>query len=280
MSRSPVRAGFTLVEVVVSIAVIGVLAALLLPAVQRSREAARRAQCQNNLRQIGIALHAYHATYRVFPPGWINPMGWSWSTQILPELDQAALFGALQVTDGTMQPPDSGTELDVPLAAFVCPSDLGPERNPFYSSDFVTGYHKSNYPAVNGDGNSIQQIPGLLTGTFGANSRIGLKNLLDGSSSTAIVGERRLTDLYRGAIWMRSTNQFGTFIMSSAAVGTIGSTVTINSYDARIIGFGSAHPGGGHFLFGDGAVTFVSDAIDPYVGRRIANRNDGQPTGL
>src|SRR4051812_6730319 len=93
------KRGFTLIELLVVIAIIAVLIALLLPAVQQAREAARRSQCKNNLKQIGLALHNYHDTANTLPPGWIgDPTGsnagnrWGWGTMILPYLDQAPLY--------------------------------------------------------------------------------------------------------------------------------------------------------------------------------------------
>src|SRR6266487_2467467 len=96
------RLGFTLIELLVVIAIIAVLVALLLPAVQQAREAARRSQCRNNLKQIGLALHDYHSTHNVFPPGYVagaaypaTSNGWSWCAQLLPYLDQASLYHSI-----------------------------------------------------------------------------------------------------------------------------------------------------------------------------------------
>ncbi|QDU39540.1 Type II secretion system protein G precursor [Maioricimonas rarisocia] len=146
------RRGFTLIELLVVIAIIAILIALLLPAVQQAREAARRTQCKNNLKQLALALHNYHDTYRVFPPGAVlpstpnitwpppnpnNPMartaGWTWSMYIMPMVDQAPLYNAtvstydlmgLAVNDPAVLP-----QLQRPLAAFRCPSDTGPDIN-------------------------------------------------------------------------------------------------------------------------------------------------------
>ncbi len=165
------RTGFTLVELLVVIAIIGILIALLLPAVQAAREAARRAQCTNNLKQIGVALHNYHDTYKCFAPGYIcepygRPSGtpnsqWAWGAFILPFLEQGALADQLQVGDiplcDALTPGGVYDRLAVmqnPLPAFCCPSDLGPlvhkGNDPLQDRNNVwQNVAKSNYVGVN-----------------------------------------------------------------------------------------------------------------------------------
>src|SRR6185437_888225 len=125
------RAGFTLIELLVVIAIIAVLIALLLPAVQAARESARRAGCQNNLKQIGLAMHNYHSTHDVFPMGyvaWTNAdlnatsPGWGWGTAILPTMEQGALYNAANLN----LPIEDPTNLTVRLTAlgvYTCPTD-------------------------------------------------------------------------------------------------------------------------------------------------------------
>src|SRR5437879_3863735 len=124
------RRGFTLIELLVVIAVIAVLTALLLPAVQQAREAARRAQCRNNLKQLGIAFHNYHGCFNVFPPGYVSGAtypattnGWSWCAQLLPQLDQTPLYNSLNFSAPIESPanlPGAATS----LSFLLCPSDL------------------------------------------------------------------------------------------------------------------------------------------------------------
>ena len=132
------KRGFTLVELLVVIAIIGVLVALLLPAVQSAREAARRMQCVNNLKQLGVATHNYHDTYLTFPSGFIrtsNAQGWGWGALTLPFIEQGPLHDRLQVTRANLDaviaspPPDLAELVQTSLAAFHCPSDTGFDAN-------------------------------------------------------------------------------------------------------------------------------------------------------
>src|SRR5579871_1213290 len=135
------RRGFTLIELLVVIAIIAILIALLVPAVQKVREAASRLQCQNNLKQIGLAMHGYNDTYKKLPQGWLNVRGtgnpspgWSWSIVILPFIEQAPLYN--QINPDVTTPggaPTNGavfTLLQSPIAIYRCPSDSGPQQNP------------------------------------------------------------------------------------------------------------------------------------------------------
>lgn len=204
--------GFTLIELLVVIAVVGVLVALLLPAVQQAREAARRTQCRNNLKQIGLALHNYHETANVFPPGWVYDSQrlaanmptncWGWSALVLPHLDQVSLYNKLNFDEGFRGGLDDAGNNSVTgkvgleatlLTVFLCPSDIGPDhvRSGTGGTGLVMDYgSRSNYPGVNG-GLLLDFLP--LTdhgGAFGENSRRSLRDMTDGSSNCVIVGER------------------------------------------------------------------------------------------
>lgn len=126
------RNGLVLIEVVVIVCSLLLLFSVMAPAVLAAREAARRSQCKNNLHQIGLAIHNYHDTFKVFPPGWIpddpaetstRPSRWAWGAMILPWLDQRPLYGQLQVKDGKAVPPIAGSKLDQSLPVFHCVSD-------------------------------------------------------------------------------------------------------------------------------------------------------------
>jgi prepilin-type processing-associated H-X9-DG protein len=196
----------------VVMAIIGVLMAILLPAVQHLRENARQMQCRNNLKQIGLALHNYHGTARTFPPGWVYDSSrvpgraptncWGWSAMTLPLLDQMALYNELDMSAGFSGGLDaSGNNSNsgftgpeaAKLSVFRCPSDVGSDQ--VLSGNGGPGFGmtyggRSNYPGVNG-GLLLDFMP--LTdhgGTFGENSRRGLHDMTDGSSNSFIVGER------------------------------------------------------------------------------------------
>ena len=206
------KRGFTLIELLVVIAIIAILIALLLPAVQQAREAARRSQCKNNLKQIGLALHNYHDTHRVFPPGFVREYGsatanddtatdasrqgnWAWGAFILPFVDQAALFNLLEVGPTTcaeaMADATKRALLLQPLDAYRCPSDPNDGRSPHsFRDDSGTDYSPamalSNYVAANHQDNTRRSN----TGIFGMDSNVKFRDVIDGTSNTLLVGER------------------------------------------------------------------------------------------
>ncbi len=213
--------GFTLVELLVVIAIIGILIALLLPAVQAAREAARRITCTNNLKQIGIALHVYHDMARRFPAGWTGydatsgahavngSTGWGWASSILAQMENAAfsedmLHEDLLISDGSGAITDPNkVARETALPGFRCPSDNGKSTSPIAGMDIAT----SNYVGVFGGYDPNNPNPALQTtllqelqispphqakgtGTFYHNSRVAIRDMRDGTTNTLIVGER------------------------------------------------------------------------------------------
>ncbi|MGQ0634756.1 MAG: DUF1559 family PulG-like putative transporter [Planctomycetaceae bacterium] len=203
MSRH--RRGFTLIELLVVIAIIAVLIALLLPAVQQAREAARRTQCKNNLKQIGLALHNYVDTHGVLPnanliPTATLPQTWGWMTMILPFVDQAPLFSSLNPGPVTLPQAASTAAgvalLQTSLAVYQCPTDIGPNPNttrPFTNIlDPVSGQPvsmgKSNY--VGNAGNRGFERNGLIEEETSAPGCARFRDCTDGLSNTFLAGEK------------------------------------------------------------------------------------------
>lgn len=221
------RRAFTLVELLVVIAIIGILIALLLPAVQAAREAARRSQCLNNLKQIGIALHNYHDIHKCFPPGYQgdprnNPsgcgtvdcpgtattgLGWGWATFILPFQEQKSLYDELWVTRGQVVcSTPTGTQLALAtsggrdqsalqktiLSAYICPSATDPDLN--YGRDYANNseYGKSNYKGVCGvDWSGINTSTGYaaIFRNIYVHGCARMRDVRDGTTNSLAVGE-------------------------------------------------------------------------------------------
>jgi prepilin-type N-terminal cleavage/methylation domain-containing protein/prepilin-type processing-associated H-X9-DG protein len=189
MNRSRHR-GFTLIELLVVIAIIGVLVALLLPAVQAAREAARRSQCVNNLKQIGLALHNYHSTHDSFPVGqtqnlagpvnYLGWMGWSIHAQILPNLEQQPLYNSINfnaISDGYTYGPLNTTAANRIVSVFLCPSDAKTPRNG------VNNYSGSIGPTY---GN---QTTTQTTGAFAFYLNTSFRDFTDGTANTVTFAE-------------------------------------------------------------------------------------------
>ena len=219
-AHTPARAGFTLIELLVVIAIIAILIALLLPAVQQAREAARRTQCKNNLKQLGLALHNYESTYNVLPPGWVASQGltypagggnsttgtdghgsWGWAALVLPYIDQAPLFNSLQVGIEIRTALDDSTKLALMqqvYPAFRCNSDTAPatnERRQFtgfagtvrrLSTSNYVGWNSGTYGWLPGDTAGSESRKGFFT----MNSNTRFRDATDGLSNSLLVGER------------------------------------------------------------------------------------------
>jgi prepilin-type N-terminal cleavage/methylation domain-containing protein len=219
--------GFTLVELLVVIAIIGVLVALLLPAVQSAREASRRSACGNNLRQVGVALHNFHAAQKKFPPGRGGPppMVFSPHAYLLPYMEEASLQSLVDLTQAPTTVTIAGksysgaanqTAATMIVSVFQCPSDAAAGR--------VTGsiYGGTNYAANTGSGNVDAGSLMLADGVFFLESSVRFKNLLDGSSSTAAFSERMLGP--GQTTTTLSPGQAGLYILELSNADPVGTT--------------------------------------------------------
>lgn len=237
----------TIILVVVLIAVIGtvtvggVLVALLLPAVQAAREAARRMQCSNNLKQVALAMHNYHDTYKAFPPAYtVDADGnklHSWRTLLLPFLDQAPLYNQIDL-DKPWDAPENQHIADTVIPLYTCPS----------SSDGTSPH--TNYMVIVGQG-----------AIFDGGMPCSFRDILDGTSNTILVVEVEGQQVP----WMEPTD-----------LSLDQMQMAINAGPTEP---GSNHPGGVMVSLADGSVRFIADSIDPNLLRNLITRSDGQRIG-
>ncbi|EDL57545.1 DUF1559 domain-containing protein [Gimesia maris] len=287
------KRGFTLIELLVVIAIIAILIALLLPAVQQAREAARRSTCKNSLKQIGIAIHNYADTHRVFPLGNVNAASsstdynWAWSTFLLPFVDQAPLYNTINPNGGLLMPLANATygstanALQTAIPVYRCPSSIVPVVNNL-RTDGTSGYGALSYPAVSGHISDLTGTPVntyQYKGSFYPRSSVRFRDFTDGTSNTILVGERAFQQTGStitqpsAAIWAGGRyNAAGTTGITSTVggleqdtTGVVSQATNINqktSGSAPHRGFSSQHVGGCHFLLGDGTVRFISENIN------------------
>jgi len=288
-------AAFTLVELLVVIAIIGILMALLLPAVQSVREAARRIQCVNNLSQLALAAQQYESAHESFPPGVLDAKGpiesvaqgqhVNWLAHLLPHLDQQNAYDRLDFADGAY-----GTK-NAPLRnwganVFLCPSDSGAAAlAPAGVSNYAGCHHDVEAP-IDADNHGVLFL----------NSGVRYRDIADGSSQTIMFGEKLATKLDLG--WLSGTRatlrNTGTAINGSSSAGgllaVLGDAAEISpGYAAApaaaaapgkpalvVGGFESHHPSGAVFAFADGSVRFLSNSTSRPLLAQFGHRADGQ----
>jgi prepilin-type N-terminal cleavage/methylation domain-containing protein/prepilin-type processing-associated H-X9-DG protein len=312
--RSARSRGFTLIELLVVIAIIAILIALLLPAVQQAREAARRTQCRNNMKQLGLALHNYHDTHGVMPPGAINPgvdpvasLPYSqncavecrnipWSLMILPMIDQAPLYNQINFSlpmskaqrSGTGPSTDQGALFaNINLNAFVCPSDV-PYLDPFTSPGTdhyaITNGRRASYwfPALNimEDIDVAWRMEGPTTrGMFGINGAAKLSDVKDGTSNTMMLSEtpfRKNATVY-GPYWNAWNYTSGVTygqVINSRVACGGGTNGCPYAW-----GGGSLHTGGMNMLKADGAVSFLSENVSMTIVRGLVTIQNSEVLG-
>jgi prepilin-type N-terminal cleavage/methylation domain-containing protein/prepilin-type processing-associated H-X9-DG protein len=264
-----IRRGFTLLELIVAISVVAMLTAILLPAVQQAREAARLIQCKNNLRQMGIALSVYHDSHRCFPGGSLD--GWSWIAEILPEVDQANLKSDLNFRlelEEAMQTGQNVGQTDAVLNTLLCPSDPN-GGSIFTATEFGgTRFAHTNYLGTE------SSVPAKENGMFDLQYCIRMRDVVDGTSQTLFVGERGVD---------RVDNKIGQFgwwtlgapyetVMSVAGGMESGPTIGVQSIQT----WWGYHPNGVPFCFVDGSVHFLNNSMDPSVFLALGTRSGGE----
>jgi prepilin-type N-terminal cleavage/methylation domain-containing protein/prepilin-type processing-associated H-X9-DG protein len=305
MARSSVsrRSGFTLIELLVVIAIIGVLIGLLLPAVQKVRDAANRATCQNNLKQIGLAVHNYEDTFGFIPGntqdegGWSwsyqqNARSWSWLARLLPYVEQDALYREMNIPNNTFG--TDATLLQTGLKVFFCPADTaqGTGTDTLRANLQGVPITLSNYKGVTGScwaygtysynggacdglthGDGMFDRDSMEAGQM-PNS---LAKVPDGTSNTFLAGED-LPVYNAHCTWPYANGSLGTCaIPPNQNVPNGGGDIYTGWPD--LYSFRSRHSGGLQFVFADGSVHFISQSIALTTYRALATRNGGEIIG-
>ena len=270
MSRR--RRGFTLIELLVVMAIIAVLIGLLLPAIQKVREAANRIGCTNNLKQIGLACQNYHSARQCFPPGYSatapypdTTPGWGWAAFLLAYLEQDNLYASIDFS----QPVEKSPAIRTLVSIYLCPSDEVPAA-PFVLSDGtltpLCSAAPSSYAATVGSDASEADDP-LGNGIFYRNSKTRIADITDGTSQTTMIGDRAWAQT-RG-IWAGAPNsslaRAGSRNPWPKATASAAILVQVHNNwinirtdaDGGLDDFSSNHPGGANLLFADGSVRFV-----------------------
>ena len=304
------RSGFSLVEILVVLSVIATILALLMPALRGAAEAARRAQCMNNLKQIHLGLQSYHASHNIYPPGLIGPPGVAassagvpWTGMLLPFIEQAWMYNFTNFRVGSTDPANS-TVRRTQLSVLECPdSRLGPSSWPRGSAptlgwrDDRPEFGATSYAACHHE--VEKAIDADDHGVFFLNSRIRAADVLDGLSQTIFLGElaRPTADGWfaGGRATLRNTgaaiNEVDVSALGAAAdsaawrdssrspvaLENLAESGRLTLPPGYVGGFGSRHRGDGSiFAFGDGSIRFVRATIDQAVYRRLGHRDDGE----
>lgn len=285
LRRYDPRRAFTLIELLVVIAIIAILLALLLPAIQKIREAAERLRCQNNLKQLSIGIHNYAGNRERFPPAYKAPgttPGWGWGSLIMPFIEQDAVYAANAVASATFgngaNPATSTATTQLKLSLFRCPSDLGPDLN----SERLN-HSMSNYRAVAGPITyPFFFVDQDMGGVMYQNSKVSFGMIRDGTSNTLALGECMFqidpidaTKTKRAALWVGMSGlRNGSVWISDVMWWVDDATATINGPAPQA--FSSRHHRGAFFGFCDGSVRMFKQGGKTDVLKFLAGRDDGK----
>jgi len=316
MTYKSKQKGFTLIELLVVIAIIAVLIGLLLPAVQKVRDAAARLQCTNNLKQIGLAMMNYESTYKTFPAGYLDSMtgpnvpnstassnpdpiiGWGWGALILPYLEQEALYKSININSIAMNNTSAAAIAfrKTVIKGFLCPSD-DTGSNTFTISGTGGNFElaKSSYAGVNGQAELADFDTAFGLGMFLRGRGVSIAEVTDGLSNTLFVGERssksakHATGTLPGVCSWVGALPGGDLDGESPVLYILGHTGEPsdphkpNSPQSdgffHAEDFTSKHSGGVNFLFGDGSVRFITDSIDGQTWVKLGTRQCGEVAG-
>jgi prepilin-type processing-associated H-X9-DG protein/prepilin-type N-terminal cleavage/methylation domain-containing protein len=287
------RSAFTLIEVLFVVGIIAVLISLLLPAIQSSREMARRVQCGNNMLQLGIALGNYASSHRVFPPGVVNDKGpilnlpagyhYSWIVQILPYTEHRSVYSHFNFRESVYEPSNETTSNSV-IQTLLCPSD---GMRSVAGTSYAGCHHDVDAP-----------IAADNTGILYLNSRVNYDDITDGPAYTIMLGEMRRDGPTMG--WASGTRatlrntgypidepdahappRGSTYLSQAGSSRSNDPNIVANMVEDGILpvdyvgGFSSWHPSGSNFLFADGSVRLLKQTIDQHIYRFLGNRADG-----
>jgi prepilin-type N-terminal cleavage/methylation domain-containing protein/prepilin-type processing-associated H-X9-DG protein len=276
--------GFTLVELLVVMAIIGVLVALLLPAVQAAREVARRTSCTNNAAQLGLALHNYEFHHEMLPPGVTNPEGpirnepqglhVSWIVHVLPYLEQNVLWQRFDQSAGAYAAENAEVRR-THVGVLICPSYAGSRKNverTIARSTYAGCHHETEAP-IDADNHGLLFL----------NSRIRYSDIYDGSAQTLLIGECLPGDDPLDLGWVsgtRATLRNTSAIERPRRPSTDGAAADAAPREqpgsTYVGGFGSYHAGQVVVAFADGSVRALNDSINPEIYRRMGHRADGE----